>query len=132
MAQALLVNIDLIVRIVVPDDATEEQIMAEAANIAQKLSQDIGWLEEGVSEHRPDDVEPFDPESEGEDGRRLVGYQIESTDGTHEIPDGLWSFELFYTRKSADKWLDENNPAGSWKIIPIYDGDVEDATYLPE
>ena len=58
---------------------------------------------------------------------RLLGYQIESTDGKHGIPADLYSFEVL-TEAAADRWLemDRLSPTGSWMKVPVYAGDVVD------
>ena len=130
--KALLVNVDLMFRVIVPDDATAEQIIAAAvakglAEVNRDPSEVIG---ENVAEWKDDTVIPYGEMDS--DAGVIIGYQIESTDGSHNIPHGLFSFEVFSTHKKADKWLDNNDPMGSWKIIPVHDGDVEGVTYVGE
>lgn len=128
--KALLVNVDLMFRVLVPDDADENAIIAATvAKAVAAINRDPNEIiGEGVAEWKDDTTCPYNPDTD----EPTVGYQIESTDGMHEIPDGLYSFEVFTTKDEADKWLDENNPAGSWKIIPIHDGDIEGVTYVGE
>ena len=126
--KALLANIDLMVRVVVPDDATEEQIISAIVDRCQELSSDRSWFGEGVSEINDDEVMPYG--SSLNDG--IIGYQIESADGKHEIPDEFYSFEIFTTAKEADAWLAKNNIDNQWKSVPVADGDIEGVTYIGE
>jgi hypothetical protein len=137
MGKALLVNIDLMVRIVVPDNATEDQIIAAAVNKALLNAGDRdtqrSWFGEGVSEWRDDEEMPFDPETESDDGRHIIGYQIESNDDEHTTPRDLWSFEIFLQKEEAAAYMTENNlDAALWRIITIFDGDIEGPTYVGE
>jgi hypothetical protein len=65
--KALLVDIDLLVRVIVPDDATDEQIREIATNKAVNYAADTSygnnraWIGEGVSEIKPDTEQPYDP-----------------------------------------------------------------------
>lgn len=64
--KALLVNIDLMVRVVVPDDATEEQIIDAAANKAlDEILADRNTLTENVAEWKDDTSVPYDPQTDG-------------------------------------------------------------------
>lgn len=58
---------------------------------------------------------------------RIIGYQIESTDGLHNIPTEFFSFEVF-PKTDVDRWLSENNQSGNWKSIPITKEMVEEPT----
>lgn len=57
-------------------------------------------------------------------GKPLIGYQIESKDGKHGIPDEFYSFEVL-TEAVVNFWM-EHYDDGSWKKIPIYEGDIEE------
>jgi len=57
--KALLVPIDLIVRVCVPDNATDEQIISAAVDKAQELSTDRSWFGEGCGEIYEDNEMPF-------------------------------------------------------------------------
>lgn len=57
--KALLANIDLMVRVVVPDNATEEQIIAAIVDRCQELSSDRSWFGEGTTEIRDDETMPY-------------------------------------------------------------------------
>lgn len=66
--------------------------------------------------------------------KKLTGFQIESTDGAHDIPDTFFSFEVF-PEVDVDRWLDECNFKDGkdnwmWKKVPIYDGDIEEPDYV--
>ncbi len=43
---------------------------------------------------------------------RLIGYQIESKDGKHDVPSCFASFEIFEDSYVAEKWLqmEKNRP----------------------
>ena len=61
---------------------------------------------------------------------KLIGYQIESGDGMHDIPETFFSFEVF-PETDVDRWLNECNFKDGkgnwmWKKVPIYEGDVEE------
>lgn len=60
--------------------------------------------------------------------KTAIGYQVESADGNHEIPDQCYSFEI-YPKKDVDNWLKNNNADGKWKSVPIYEGDIEEPTF---
>ena len=129
--KALLVNVDLMFRVIVPDDATEQQIMEATIQRATfVINHDPYVISEGIVSEKPDEEIPFGESPT--DLPQIIGYQIESTDGSHNIPHGLFSFEIFSTHKKADKWLDNHDPMGSWKIIPVHDGDIEGVTYVGE
>lgn len=61
--------------------------------------------------------------------KRLLGYQIESRDGTHDIPDEFHSFEIITTKKMLDEFF-SGNDGGEWMVVPIYEGDIEKPSYL--
>lgn len=128
--KALLVNIDLMVRVIVPNDADEKAIINAAVDKARLQSSDRGWLGEGITEWNDDEEMPFG--TSPYDQAKLIGYQIESTDGKHNIPEGLFSFEIFYSKDDVKKWSDEHQLDGNWKVVPVYDGDIEGVTYVDE
>jgi len=56
---------------------------------------------------------------------KLIGYQVESRDGRHEIPDHLHSWEVFRDERAAAACImDEPNPK-LWAIFPVFEGDIE-------
>ena len=58
--KALLVNIDLMVRVVVPDDATEEQINDATIERARfVIDNDPYVISEGIVEVKPDTEIPY-------------------------------------------------------------------------
>lgn len=136
---AKLVAVCLMTRVVVRDTATEDEIWAAAVpRLIDTLRKD--GLEN--LEFIEDDTEcPYSPRDDAftlllkapsglslpPRKRRLLGYQIESTDGSHAIPWDLYSFEVL-TEPAADLWLeiDRLNPTGDWKKVPVYSGDIED------
>ena len=73
---------------------------------------------------------PYVPDGESPFGKQLISYQIESADGKHEVPDEFFSFEIFGTKKQAEAWMEANNTDNLWKIVPVYDGDIEGVTYF--
>lgn len=65
----------------------------------------------------------------------LIGYQIESNDGQHEIPDCFHSFEVITTIEIADLWirLEKMTPENGqfrWVIVPVFEGDIEEPTFI--
>jgi hypothetical protein len=58
-----------------------------------------------------------------------IGFQIESADGTHEIPDEFHSFEIMSYYK-AERWMTDNPCAIKWMIVPVFEGEIEDPTFL--
>jgi hypothetical protein len=129
--KAKLVYIDLLVRVIVPDNATDDEIMNAASDKALQES-NWTWFNENVTEIK-DDVEcPYDPEKYG-DPKQPIGYQIESINGRHEIPEEFHSFEILSERK-ADEWMADDGHSKLrdlyWMKVPIYEGDIEDPTFL--
>lgn len=63
---------------------------------------------------------------------KIIGYQIESADGKHNIPDSFYSWEIFKRKKTAKKWLTDNKiiHPGNWKIETIRAGDIEEHSYI--
>lgn len=66
--------------------------------------------------------------------KKIIGHQIVSEDGKHNIPECFYSFELFITKELADKWLEFErlNPEhpGKWIAVPVYEGDIEEPAFL--
>ena len=61
--------------------------------------------------------------------RKIIGYQI--TNAEHDVPRGLYSFQLFRTSTSAFKYLNYNlRDAKGWFIEPIYEGGIEKPSYI--
>lgn len=59
---------------------------------------------------------------------KIIGYQIESKDGSHTIPNQFFSFQIFRRKKNAIKWLSIN--IGNWEILPIRKGDIENPAFI--
>ena len=57
--KAMLVNVDLVVRVVVKDNATEDDIIISAVDKCQKQAFDRSWFGEGVTEIEEDLECPF-------------------------------------------------------------------------
>ena len=57
----------------------------------------------------------------------VEGFQIETKD--HEIPDGLFSFQIFNSLEDTKKTLLLLNDP-KWKIIPYFFGDIEHPEYV--
>ncbi|MFA5418785.1 MAG: hypothetical protein WC341_10035 [Bacteroidales bacterium] len=62
--KAKLVSIDLMVRVIVPDDATEEQINQAIMDKCQAVARDGYWFLENVTEVKDDTAVPFSPETD--------------------------------------------------------------------
>jgi len=60
---------------------------------------------------------------------KLLGYQIVSKDGNNDIPEGFWSFEIIRTKKVLNNFFSKDN-SGSWVVVPIYSGDIEEPTFI--
>ena len=61
--------------------------------------------------------------------RKIVGYQITNTQD--EIPEGLFSFQIFKTAEQAFKYAQEHlKPEKYWFIQIIREGDIEEPTYI--
>lgn len=59
---------------------------------------------------------------------KLIGYQVESNDGLHNIhPDMDASFCVYSLEQSNEMIGDDNN---DWIIVPIYKGDIEEPTIM--
>lgn len=86
--KALLVNIDLMVRVIVPNNATDEEITTATIDKAQILSNDRSWFGEGITNWANDEVMPYGasptdeiPESKPEFmdlAKHLVELMVES------------------------------------------------------
>ena len=76
--------------------------------------------------------------------KKVIGYQI--TNDKQEIPNGLFSFQIFKTAEEAfkyarehklnkelkpeDCWFKELIPEGCWFIQQVREGDIENPTYI--
>ena len=65
----------------------------------------------------------------------LIGYQIVSNDGKNELPSCFHSFEVINDAYVAEKWLamENANPEHGkfrWVLLPIFEGDVEEPTFI--
>lgn len=84
----------------------------------------------------PTDTINEDPDPYGPTTREdCVYYQPVwyGDDGTNDVPDGLWDFQVFPTRKVCERWLENNgyNP-GDFVINKYHDDDIEDYTLIDE
>lgn len=59
--------------------------------------------------------------------RKIIGYQI--TNG-NDVPNGLWSFQVFRTKKKAENYFKKYNLQDDWTIQVVRDGDVEEPTFI--
>lgn len=66
--------------------------------------------------------------------KKVIGYQI--TNDKQEIPNGLFSFQVFKTAEQAFNYLREHKlnkgvPAEQcWFVKEYYEGDIEEPTYI--
>jgi len=61
--------------------------------------------------------------------RKIVGYQITNTQD--EIPEGLFSFQIFKTAEQAFNYAREHLKSEKyWFIQQIREGDIEEPTYI--
>jgi len=64
---------------------------------------------------------------------KVVGFQVESDDDKHEIhPHMDGSFCLYSLEQARAMMDDDNNGDEQWKLLAIWDGDVEDPTMMFE
>ena len=68
--------------------------------------------------------------------KKVIGYQITNTQD--EIPNGLFSFQIFKTAVQAFDYLYEHrlnkglSASQCWFIKEYYEGDIEEPTYIYE
>mgnify|MGYP003515170281 CR=1 FL=1 len=66
--------------------------------------------------------------------KKVIGYQI--TNMQHEVPEGLFSFQIFKTTTQAYKYAREHGLKGGlstdkgWFVQQIREGDIENPTYI--
>ena len=66
--------------------------------------------------------------------KKVLGYQIVNAEGN--IPDGLYSFQVFKAAEDAFRYLREHElnrgvPIEQcWFVQEYYEGDIEDPTYI--
>ena len=60
--------------------------------------------------------------------RKIIGYQITNTQD--EIPEGLFSFQIFKTSEQAFNYAREHLTDKYWFIRQIREGDIEEPTYI--
>ncbi|SEW20944.1 hypothetical protein SAMN05428988_3152 [Chitinophaga sp. YR573] len=134
---AKLVAVSLMTRVEVNINLTDEQIWSLAVPKLISALQDGGM---DNLEFIEDDTEcpymeaAYDKKSKDQtetEERRIIGYQIESTDGEHRLPLGFYSFVIF-SEKAVDLWLeiDALIPSGEWRKVPVYAGEIEDPILL--
>lgn len=61
--------------------------------------------------------------------KKIIGYQIVDTDSGADIPEVFFSFVVM-SETFCKKWLADNNLFGEWKMVPVYDGDIEEPTFF--
>ena len=66
--------------------------------------------------------------------KKVIGYRI--TNDKQEIPNGLFSFQIFKTAEEAFKYAREYKlneclkPEDCWFIQQVHEGDIETPTYI--
>jgi hypothetical protein len=65
----------------------------------------------------------------------IVGYQIESNDGKHELPECFESYEYFEDLELAKAWmmLEAMSPEYGefkWVIAPVFQNTIENPTII--
>lgn len=66
--------------------------------------------------------------------KKVIGYQI--TNMQHEVPEGLFSFQIFKTAEQAFNYAREHKlnkglPAEQcWFVQQVHEGDIEEPTYI--
>lgn len=59
-----------------------------------------------------------------------IGFQIESSDGKHNIPPNIfYSWEIF-SEKFVNHWIAYSQFPKDWIKVPIYEGDIEDYIFI--
>lgn len=59
---------------------------------------------------------------------KIIGYQI--TNNANEIPKEYWSFHVLGVNE-INRWFTINYKiAQKWHIIPIFEGEVEEPTFV--
>ena len=63
--------------------------------------------------------------------KKVIGYQITNTQD--EIPNGLFSFQIFKTAEQAYKYAREHLTHEKYFFVQqIREGDIEEPTYIDE
>jgi hypothetical protein len=66
--------------------------------------------------------------------KKVIGYQIVNAE--ENIPNGLYSFQVFKTAEDAFRYLREHAlnkgvpPEQCWFVKEYYEGDIEEPTYI--
>ena len=64
--------------------------------------------------------------------RKFLGYQIVDED-THDVPEGFYSFTVIVDALKLTSFFEtqkgEDEPC-KWIVIPIFEGDVEEPTFV--
>ena len=133
MRKALLADIDLRVRVVVDVNATQDEIVKaivdKAIALATEWNQQANrsWFGENIGEIQDDEVVPYDPETENENGDHLMGYRIISI--TEPKVYRFWHTDVF-TGNVAEEWLNADPFRRTlYTKAPYYDGDIPNPRY---
>ena len=68
--------------------------------------------------------------------KKVIGYHI--TNMQHEVPEGLFSFQIFKTTAQAYKYAREHGLKGGistdkgWFVQQVHESDIENPTYIDE
>ena len=133
MRKALLADIDLRVRVVVDVNATEDEIIKAIVDKVLLETQDWrqganrSFIGENIGEIQDDEVVPYDPETENEQGRNLMGFIIVAKDDPKTFR--FWNNDVL-TGKVADEWMNTDPRNGElYAKLPYYDGDLPNPRY---
>lgn len=103
---------------------TREQKEAIMYNGRSKKARQLAdWWEE----HQEADRKRLMKESR----RKLLGYQIVSSDGELLLPEGFHSFEIITSWKLLKEFFeDEDTNPKDWHVVPVYEGDIEEPSFI--
>lgn len=61
---------------------------------------------------------------------KIIGYQIESRNGKHDVPDEFNSFEILSLQVVNAWFRDDLTRRLQWAIVPVCAGDIEEPSFI--
>lgn len=61
-------------------------------------------------------------------GTKLLGYQV--VNENNELHPKMNGSFCVYSSEQARKMIDDQNMYNKWRLLPIYEGDIEDSTIM--
>lgn len=63
--------------------------------------------------------------------KKIIGYQIVSSDNKNDIPMEFYSFQIL-SKEAVEKWMNKltKTDRQEWQVIPIHDRDIEGPTFI--